>query len=136
MLYLDGNPYLSFQLAYTGSAASENEFNRSLVLDFVTSAKFFYLGLGSFWGSADARFDDLMIYNRALSADDVKGLSTLLNRINPFNDGTIVGVEQLPSSDAPAIPLAQQGVYDLTGRKVAQPDKGLYIVDGKKVWFK
>lgn len=136
MLYLDGNPYLSFQLAYTGSAASENEFNRSLVLDFVTSAKFFYLGLGSFWGSADARFDDLMIYNRALSADDVKGLSTLLNRINPFNDGTIVGIEQLPSSDAPAIPLAQQGVYDLTGRKVAQPDKGLYIVDGKKVWFK
>lgn len=134
MLYLDGTPYYSFQLVYTGSA-DESQFDRTLVLDFVTSAKYFYLGQGSFWGSADACFDDLMIYNRALTADDVKGLATLLNRVNPFNDGTIVGIEQLPS-DAHPSQSARQGIFDLTGRKVAIPGKGLYVVDGKKVLFK
>ena len=31
---------------------------------------------------------------------------------------------------------AKQGIYDVMGRKVAVPGKGLYIVNGKKVYFK
>ena len=132
MLYLDGTKYLNSQLAYTGSAEA-GSFDRSLVLEFVTSAKYFYLGLGSFWGSADAYFDDLMIYNRELSADDVKGLNTLLNRVNVFDTGTAVGIDEIVA-DRPGA-LRQQGIYDLMGRRVTVPGKGIYIVNGKKVLF-
>jgi len=44
------------------------------VLDQMSSASNFYLGYGSFWGSAPALFDDLLIYNRALSGADVAKL--------------------------------------------------------------
>ncbi|MCR5315523.1 MAG: hypothetical protein K6E52_06480 [Bacteroidaceae bacterium] len=30
----------------------------------------------------------------------------------------------------------QEGIYDLQGRKVNQPSRGLYIVNGKKVMIK
>ena len=33
-------------------------------------------------------------------------------------------------------PKAVQGIYDLMGRRVANPTKGLYIVNGKKVYMK
>lgn len=134
-LYLDGSKYSSSQLSYTGSVSAA-DFDRSLVLDFVKSAKYFYLGLGSFWGSAESYFDDLMIYNRELSADDVAGLNTLLNRVNPFNDGTAVGIDDVLAEDYDhATPVAKQGVYDLMGRQVTTPKKGIYIVNGKKVLF-
>ena len=136
MLYRDGSKYTNTNLAYTGSTSAA-DFNRDLVLDFVTTARYFYLGLGSFWGSADACFDDLMIYNRELSADDVKGLNTMLNRINPFNSGTIVGIDSVIDNDeASPAPAVQQGIFDLHGRRVTVPGKGIYIVNGKKVLFK
>ncbi len=28
----------------------------------------------------------------------------------------------------------QEGIYDLQGRKVNQPSRGLYIMNGKKMW--
>lgn len=133
-IYLDGSAYRSTNLVYAGSATAA-EFNRSLVLDFVTSAQYFNLGLGSFWGSAEACFDDLMIYNRALTADDVSGLNTLLNRINPFNDGTIVGITSPTAESAPASTPARPGIYDLTGRRVETPSKGIYIINGRKVRY-
>ena len=136
MLYLDGTKYTTTNLAYTGSVAAA-DFPRDLVLDHVATARYFYLGLGSFWGSADAYFDDLMIYNRELTADDVKGLSTMLNRVNAFNDGTAVGIDAVIADDQPAsAPAVQQGIFDLHGRRVAVPGKGIYIVNGKKVLFK
>ncbi|MCH5175456.1 MAG: family 43 glycosylhydrolase [Prevotellaceae bacterium] len=136
MLYLDGNEYAEVNLAYTGSTSAA-DFNRDLVLDFVTTARYFYLGLGSFWGSADACFDDLMIYNRELTATDVKGLSNTLNRVNAFNDGTLVGIGTVtPDGETEPLPAARQGIFDLHGRQVAVPGKGIYIVNGKKVLFK
>lgn len=83
MFYLNGNKYYSTNLQYNGSA-TKDAFDRSKVIDFVKSTPYFYLGLGSFWGSADACFDDLMIYDRELTADDVKSLNTLLNRVSDF----------------------------------------------------
>jgi arabinan endo-1,5-alpha-L-arabinosidase len=82
-LYVNGTKYLSTNLQYRGSV-EKNEFDRSLVTKFASSAKYFYLGLGSFWGSADACFDDLAIYSRELEAADVRGLYTLFNRVNSF----------------------------------------------------
>ena len=136
MLYLNGSKYSDTYLCYAGSATA-SEFDRSKVLNAIPTLRYFYLGSGSFWGSADAYFDDLMIYDRALSADDVKGLYTLLTRVNPFDDGTIVGIDQV-SADEPAAAEspAREGVYDLMGRKVVNPHQGLYIMNGKKVWVK
>jgi len=136
MLYLNGSKYSDTYLCYAGSATA-SEFDRSKVLNAIPTLRYFYLGSGSFWGSADAYFDDLMIYDRSLSADDVKGLYTLLTRVNPFDDGTIVGIDQV-SADEPAAAEspAREGVYDLMGRKVMNPRQGLYIMNGKKVWVK
>ena len=133
MLYRDGTKYLSTNMKYTGSV-EQSEFDWSKVIDFVTSAAYFNLGLGSFWGSAEAKFDDLIIYNRELSADDVASLYTELTRVNPFNAGTITGVEDIVAEE----PASQtvQGIYDLMGRRVEVPSKGIYIVNGKKVLFK
>ena len=133
MLYRDGTKYISGNMKYTGSV-EQSEFDWSKVIDFVTSAAYFNLGLGSFWGSAEAKFDDLIIYNRELSADDVKSLYTELTRVNPFDAGTITGVEDIVVEE----PTSQtvQGIYDLMGRRVEVPSKGIYIVNGKKVLFK
>ena len=135
MLYLDGSKYLGINLKYTGSV-SESEFDWSLVTNFVTQARYFYLGLGSFWGSAEAYFDDLMIYNRELSSDDVSSLYSVLNRVSPFSDGTITDISAPVAAEAGSTPAAPQGIYDLTGRRVQNPGKGLYIVNGKKVLVK
>lgn len=136
MLYLDGKKYLTTNRKYTGSV-SEKEFDWSRVTDFASSAQYFYLGLGSFWGSAEAYFDDLMIYNRALTDDDVSSLYTLLNRVSPFSDGTVTSIDAPEAEVADLSPAtAPQGIFDLTGRRVQIPAKGIYIVNGKKVWIK
>ena len=99
------------------------------MLDFVASAKYFYLGLGSFWGSADAYFDDLMIYNRALSADDVKGLNTLSNRVHDFSPSSPDAIDVVDSD----VHSRSSVTYDLTGRQVTSPSRGIFISGGKKV---
>ncbi len=124
-LYIDGSAYLSIQMNWEGST-DKTSFDNSLVLDFVKNASYFYLGLGSNAGSADACFDDLMIYNRALSSDDVQGLSVLLNRVNDFSPqaDAISEVQTVEDDDV---------IYDLTGRRVTSTRKGVYIINGKKV---
>ena len=78
-----------------------------------------------------------MIYNRELSTDDVKGLNTQLNRVNVFDAGTVVGIEDLPAvADADSGTPMQQTIFDLMGRPVTNPSRGFYIVNGRKVWFK
>lgn len=135
MLYVDGSKYFSINLMYKGSAATAADFDKDLVLNFVKSAEYFYLGLGSFWGSADCYFDDLMIYNRELTSEDVKGLSILLNQVNQFDDPTAIESVTIDAADE-AIPASKRGIYDLQGRKVANPSKGLYIINGKKQYVK
>ena len=38
--------------------------------------------------------------------------------------------------EAPVVSLENVIIYDLSGRRVAEPGKGVYIVNGKKVYFK
>lgn len=133
MIYRDGKKYISIYLMYTGSVAA-SEFDWSKVTDFVSSATYFHLGLGSFWGSAEAKFDDLMIYDRALSGEDVAGLYSILSRVNSFDDGSFATGIDSEIADIPA--EAPKGIFDLMGRKVLAPEKGIYIVDGVKTCFK
>ena len=48
-----------------------------------------------------------------------------------FGDGETTGINAVKSDG-----FMMNGYYDLQGRKVAQPTKGLYIVNGKKVVIK
>ncbi len=52
-----------------------------------------------------------------------------------FDDEEVTSIsEELRVKSEKSVPAA--GVFDLQGRKVAQPQKGLYIVNGKKVVIK
>lgn len=137
-LYVDGvlkiKKSSTLNCTYDGSAAKD-AFDYSLVTDFVKSSKYFYLGLGSFGGSAEAYFDDLMIYDRELSADDVKGLNTALNRVNDFSPNAETSIEQIAETSY-ATDKVREGIYDLYGRKVAVPTRGIYIVNGKKTYIR
>ena len=129
-IYVDGNAISASSNSWAGSATA-TEFDRSLVVDFVKSATYLYLGMGSFWGSADAYFDDLMVYSRELEAVDVKGLYTMLNRVNDFSPEA-VSIDEV-FSDVENTSRSSRGIYDLMGRKVDVPRKGMYIMNGKKV---
>ena len=48
-------------------------------------------------------------------------------------DGETTGIESIANSQEP---MANSQYYDLQGRRVAQPTKGLYIVNGRKVVIK
>ena len=47
-------------------------------------------------------------------------------------EGDVTGIENL----TPALSQGEEAWYDLQGRRIAQPTKGLYIVNGKKVVLK
>ena len=48
-----------------------------------------------------------------------------------FDDGETTSIKQVE-----ALGLKVEGYYNLNGQRVAQPTKGLYIVNGKKVVIK
>ena len=48
-----------------------------------------------------------------------------------FDIGGTTGVEEMTEQRAKS-----KEAYDLTGRKVAKPSKGIYIINGKKVIVK
>lgn len=99
-------------------------------MDFIQSCPNFYLGYGSFWGSVDVRMDDLILYNRALEATDVRALNTMSNRVTDFSTG---------EGGSSVEPIRHHGnrtmksVYDLSGRPVKEMKKGIYIIEGRKV---
>ena len=47
------------------------------------------------------------------------------------DDDTTTAIESISHDSA-----EQEGIYDLQGRKVNQPSRGLYIVNGKKMWIR
>ena len=134
MLYVDGKPYTTANLVHTGSA-DKATFNNKLVISNVTASKYFYLGFGSFWGSANAYYDDVMLYNRALTSTDVKGLYSVLNYSNPFDAGTIVGINdvEVPSASSSR---RHTNAYSINGSSISVPARGIVIKDGKKVLVK
>lgn len=112
--------------------ASAQLFNYQTLVDFIATAPYMQLGAGSFGGSAEARFDDLMVYDRALTSSDVRALNSLLNRVNDFTPNAPVDVASLYEQ---RVSPASTSVFDLSGRRLpaAPLRRGLYIVGGRKV---
>lgn len=80
------------------------KFTYQRVIDLIGSADNFYLGYGSWWGSADLLIDDLLIYKNALTATEVSALydsysglvayynfeSNLINVVNESSVGELL----------------------------------------------
>lgn len=97
----------------------------------VTKMKYFNLGMGSFWGSPDCYIDDVMIFNREMTSTDLLALETMVNRVTDLTSlETAIGEVVMPQHQM------QNGVFDLQGRRVTNPTRGLYIINGKKILVK
>ena len=113
-------------------------FDYNLILDHLAASDELFLGNGSFWGSPDARFDDVILYDRALSQLEVTALTQMTNRANV--KGETEGIKEIqhltPTTQHPS-PNTQHPspntLYDLQGRRVVNGvAKGFYIRNGKK----
>ena len=133
--YVDGVEYRAN--TYAGavgekSVAAKSEFDYNTIVDHLTKCKEFYLGYGSFWGSAKASYDDVVVYDRPLSLLEVLALKTMENR-NCNLAQVVTGIEELPLVPSSS---RRQGCYDLSGRRLlnGQPKApGLYIKDGRLI---
>ena len=138
-LYLDGKKmdFTKWNGSLNGKTISTaTGFDYSLMVDLLSSASEICLGKGSFWGSAEAAFDDVIVYNRPLSSTEVLALNRMENRVFDFNTWA-TGIEEI-TPDSPASSaspsLNTNAIYDLQGRRInGKPTKGLYIIGGKKV---
>ncbi|MBO4821003.1 MAG: family 43 glycosylhydrolase [Prevotella sp.] len=95
-LYVDGEQKVfgACNGSCNGSDVSNaNAFDYTLIVDHLARATEFYLGRGSFWGSADARIDDLLVYNRPLSADEASALYQMESRTS-FDFASVPSVER------------------------------------------
>ena len=114
------------------SITTKSAFDYNYIVDHLSSCPTFCLGKGSFWGSADARLDDIFIYNRPLSITQLYALELMANRV--FDFGSLAnGI-----SEAVLTPSSAACCYDLQGRRVeGTPQRpGLYIRQGRKILIK
>ncbi len=83
--------------------------------------------------SVDQQYVGLFLYN----SGNIPGFRSYYHSANShamrngfaFNtDGPSTAITEVPD----AMPQVQQGIYDLSGRRVSQPTRGIYIVGGKK----
>ena len=151
-VYVDGNR--SFNDVFNGmlgstTVSTRRAFDYNHIVDHIAASPQFYLGNGSFWGSPDAHFDDVMFYDHALSSQSIAALNTMTNRV--FDYSTLTN--GIPS--VVALPQASGQIYDLQGRRISAAansskatgrresgnlftihsslKKGLYIIGGKKI---
>ena len=133
-VYVDGtlkrNDSFNGQLA-TGTAVTTRQgFDYNRIVDLLSASPYLYLGYGSFWGSPDARFDEVMVYDRPLSLTEVMALRQMTDRV--FTPASLTNAISSVQVSAPA----EQRICDLQGRLVSCPQKGLYIINGKKIIIK
>ena len=86
-VYIDGTATKSdkYNGELDGKAISTRAaFDYNVIVDHLGQSEEFYLGRGSFWGSPDACFDDVIVYNHALSATQLLALRNMQNRLFDF----------------------------------------------------
>lgn len=111
------------------------DFDMQKVLQVVTAANYLCLGGGNGLASAEADYDDLIVYDRALSAEDVKLLYSMERRVTDYAE-LVTDIEEVEMSSL--VNEQKNNVYyDLSGRRVARPAQpGIYVLRGRKVVVK
>lgn len=132
-MYVNGTAKSTHKITTNAGNTTARNLPIVAVVEQLTKLRYFYLGMGGTTGSADCYFDDVMIYNRELSATDVRALNTMLNRVSDFTIGQ--GGTQVPSV-ATESQQTNHPCFDLQGRRVERPTRGLYIRAGKKIFVK
>lgn len=131
--YINGSNKAAHVVNASSGVTKVKDLPIAAVIEKVTAMRYLYLGLGSFWGSADCYIDDLMVYNRELSTSDVRALNTMCNRVTDFTKGEGgTSIDEIKNEESGI----KNGVYDLSGRRVSHPTRGLYIINGKKTLIK
>jgi len=111
------------------TVSSASAFDYGYVLSLLTTANELCLGNGSYWGSQDACFDGLTIHSEALTTTArVQALKKMMNRVNSLSPVS-TDISEVTAGAA----TKAEGIYDLQGRRVENPQRGLYIVNGRKV---
>lgn len=132
-LYVDGTSKSHKKIKGTINGTdftAASKFDYSLMLNLLKTADELNLGSGSFWGSPNALFDDVIIYSRALSTAELAALKKMANRVGGIGN-TTTGITNVNRET-----ITNNRYYDLQGRRVSSPKPGLYIVNGKKVVIK
>ena len=135
--YIDGVKRTTvdrFKGKLNGTAVSAKaKFDYKLILQLLSEADELWLGKGSFWGSPDVAFDELVAYNRLPSINELKGLLQMVNRSdeNHWQTDAITTIDR-------GYRIEQDVVYDLQGRRMdcSSLKPGLYIMHGRKVLVK
>ena len=133
-LYIDGT--LVDNNIYTGNLngteiSKASAFDYNLIIDHIINCPQLTLGYGSFWGSPEVCIDDLILHNRVLSRLEINSLKQIMNRV--YDIGGTVGVHPLPY--APRT-IDSEHLYDLSGRRIENPQPGIYIQGGHKIIVK
>ncbi len=105
-----------------------DDFDFSKVLETLSSCAYFTIGYGNGVASAQAYYDDLIIYNRALTKEDVDLLYSKETRVTDFSE-IATGIEDVPFEGS----SVADGIYDMSGRRInAQSEsdlsRGIYII--------
>lgn len=129
-LYVDGQykPFQKYDGKINGSSISnQSAFDYNLIVNHLSSCPNFYIGYGSFWGSTNALYDELLIYNRVLTKEDINSLYNAITKSDFATD-----IPEIESK----VESIDFTIYDLLGRPTRKPqDKGLYIINGKKYFI-
>jgi len=92
-VYVDG-VHKPFQT--NGNGDANLKYNEMMV-NFIQSCPDFYFGYGSWWGSANALFDELLFYNRPLTATDAKALYQKEKADSKFLEGETEEPAEIPT---------------------------------------
>jgi len=117
----------------SNAGATMAEFDMQKVMDVLVNAEYFTLGLGNGLSTAESDYDDLLIYNRALTAEDVKLLYSMEKRVTDYGPSQATSILDLEESRT-TTSNQYDGYYDLSGRRFLRPTQpGVYIRNGKKI---
>lgn len=131
--YING---LKKTTSFASTAGTMANFDMKKVLEVIAGAKYFCLGMGNGVSSAEADYDDLLIYDRELTAEDAKLLFNREKRVTDYSPTQETSIHNNFCEDKEAT-VYDNLYYDLSGRCIGTPLKaGIYLHNGKKIFIK